>query len=499
VRRKGAEARLLLPDNSCFAHYFRRGLLVLTAILLVSSCTTRSVLRFEKLANCTVENDFLSAVDIVRKSTELYGKNALFLYHMDIGALYHYAGVYDSSTVHLQQAADIFNDLFARSITNEAAAILTNDNIRPYRSKPYELVMLHQYIASNYLAAGNVEDALVETRRVQLLFDEWKRKNRTDLKYDSDGMFHYLSSIAYDAANETSDAMISLFDAVKAFEAGPVSLPPGLADRAYHMFKLNDRDDDNTLLKLSSSIPRTQLPGIENNATEIIVIGYAGRGPVLEEQSWWGTWVKDGLLVVHHTGPNGEQETMTLPAPSLPAEELNKAEKGDKTKSGTTFHIKFAIPALRTIPSETNGFTVTCSGRSAPFTTMIINDLDKQAQKYLDDTRAVTVARTVVRVVLRTIAAEKTKQKLQTNSTAANLLLNIGTDILADQLEKADTRGCFLLPKTVQIVRIPVTPGTYSLDVAAKGSNGSVVRTATFKDIAVKAHQKKFVFYSSFK
>ena len=62
---------------------------------------------------------------------KLYGKKNLFLYHMDIGALYHYAGVYDSSTNHLLQAADIFDDLFARSITNEAAAIMTNDNIRP--------------------------------------------------------------------------------------------------------------------------------------------------------------------------------------------------------------------------------------------------------------------------------------------------------------------------------------------------------------------------------
>ena len=220
---------------------------------------------------------------------------------------------------------------------------------------------------------------------------------------------------------------------------------------------------------------------------------------MLEEQSWWGTWVKDGLLVVHHTGKNGEQQTITLPAPSLPQTELRKAEKGEKTASGTTFHVKFALPALRTIPSKTKGFSVTCSGRKEPFTSVVINDLDEQAQKYLDDTRGITVARTVVRVVLRTIAAQRAKAQMQTGSTAANLLLNIGTDILADQLEKADIRGCFLLPKEVHIIRIPVSAGTYSIDVAAKGTDGSVLRTQSFSDITLRPHQKKFVFCSSFK
>ncbi len=473
-------------------------LVPLVAVLFCFSCTTRSMRRIEKLADSTVENDFLSAIDIIRKNPKLYGKTSLFLYHMDIGALFHYAGMYDSSTVHLQQASDIFNDLFARSITNEAVAVLTNDNIRPYRSKPYELVMLHEFLASNYLAKNNVDEALVETRQVQLMFDEWKRKNRSGEKYDSDGMFHYLSSIAYDAAGETSDAMISLYHSVKAFQEGPVALPTGLAPLARHLFMLNGRDDDIKLLNLSQPVD-SRAKEFTNHETEIVVIGYAGRGPVLEEQSWWGTWVKDGLLVVHHTGTNGEEETMTLPAPSLPASELRKAEKGQKTKSGTTFHIKFALPALRTVPAKTRNFSVTCSGSEQKYTSVPFNNLDEQAQKYLDDTRGATVARTVVRVVLRTIAAQRAKAQIQTGSTAANLLLNIGTDILADQLEKADIRGCFLLPKEVHIVRIPVPAGTHTVEVAAKNADGAVLRTEVYRDITVANHQKKFVFCSSFK
>ncbi|MBN1575347.1 MAG: hypothetical protein JW913_02265 [Chitinispirillaceae bacterium] len=481
-----------------FRRCCRAGVLT-AAIAVLASCTTRSARRFERLSNSTLANDFHPAIESIKKHPNLYGKNSLFLYHMDIGALYHYAGDFDSSTGHLLKAADVFDRLFARSVTNEAAAIMTNDNIRPYRSRPYELVMLHQFLACNYLAVGNVDDALVETRRVQLFFNEWNRKNKSDLKYDSDGMFHYLSSISYDAAGETSDAMISLFHAVKAFQAGPVPLPAPLRDRAYYMFQINDRENDNQLLQLKPELPRDKITGLANGVTEIIFIGYAGRGPVIEEKSWWGTWVKDGLLVVHHTGPDGEQETITLPAPPLPAEEMKKAEKGGKTESGTTFHIKFALPEVRTIPSLTKEFTVRCSGRARPATSIVINDLDRQAIKNLEDTRGTTLARTVVRVVLRTIAAQTAKKQMQTESAAANLLLNIGTDLLADQLEKADTRSCFLLPKTVQIVRLPVKPGIYSVDVEAREANGSVISSKSFTDIAIRAREKKFVFYPSFR
>ncbi|MBN1307831.1 MAG: hypothetical protein JXA18_07935, partial [Chitinispirillaceae bacterium] len=277
-------------DSMPFRRCCRAGILTAAAAVFVL-CTTRSALRFEKLSQRTLDNEFLPAIASIKKHPNLYGKNNRFLYHMDIGALHHYAGDFDSSTTYLLKAADIFDELFARSVTNEAAAIMTNDNIRPYRSKPYELVMLHFFLSCNYLAGGNVDDALVETRRVQLFFDEWNRKNRSDLKYDSDAMFHYLSSISYDAAGETSDAMISLFHSIKAFQEGPVSLPAPLRDWAYFMFRINDRESDNRLLQLKPELPREKIAGLMNDATEIIFIGYAGRGPVIEEQSWWGTWI----------------------------------------------------------------------------------------------------------------------------------------------------------------------------------------------------------------
>jgi hypothetical protein len=473
--------------------------LILTIFLV--SCTTKSTLRFDKLVNATLNNDFLPAIEQIKSKPGLYGKSSELLYNMDIGMLYQYANMYDSSNKYLLQAADIYDGLFTRSITNEAAAVLLNDNVRPYRSKPYELVMLHQFIGFNFLAKQNIDDALVETRRTQLLFNEWERKARDDEKYTNDPMFHYLSSILYDSKKETSDAMISLYKSIDAFKKGPLALPSQIGDYAYYMFRMNNRESDIKQLNLNTSVTKEQVQGLTNEQSEIVVVGYAGRGPALGESTWWGTYVKDGLLILNHKEPDGKEVTMTLPAPSLPENELRNAEKGEKTKSGTTFHIKIALPGVNKLPSETDLFSVNCQGVSSqPVKTIVINDLEKQAEKFIEDTKGSTLTRTIIRVVLRTIAAEKTKENIRTDNAIANLLLNFGTDILTDQMEKADTRSCFFLPKTIQIARIPVKAGgTYSVDVAALNRSGEVLNSKTFSGITVGENEKKFIFYSSFK
>jgi hypothetical protein len=469
------------------------------ASLIFQSCASRSALRQDNLSNVSDSGDYLSAIKKVQKKPKLYGNLNQFLYYMDIGVLFHYAQVYDSSNVYLLRASDIYHDLFARSITSEAAAVLTNDNIRPYRSRPYELAMLHQLIAFNYQALGNNDEALVETRQAQLLFNEWERKDKSGNKFTNDPMFHYTSSIAYDAAGEFDNSMISLYKAVDAFEKGPLTLPDPIKNYAYYQFKKNDRDDDNNRLKLAATIPENAVDGVGNELSEIILVGYAGRGPALTEKNWWGTWVKDGLLVVNHTDEIGRNEIMTLPAPSLPESELRKAEKGQTTKSGTTFHIKFALPAVKTFPSQTDHFVVHGEKIGKQFKSIVINDLDKQLEKNLEDTKAATMTRTVIRVVLRTIAAQQAKAQIQTNNGVANLLLNVGTDLITDQLEHADARNCFLIPKQVQIARIPVKPGTYSVTADAVDSRGVVIGTKAFDGIVVKNREKKFIFYPSLK
>ena len=57
------------------------------------------------------------------------------------------------------------DELYTRSLSGEAAALLTSDLALPYRGTPCELQLIHYYRALNYLALDLPDDALVEARK----------------------------------------------------------------------------------------------------------------------------------------------------------------------------------------------------------------------------------------------------------------------------------------------------------------------------------------------
>ncbi|KMQ52896.1 putative lipoprotein [Chitinispirillum alkaliphilum] len=463
---------------------------------MFSSCAGRSLLRQDKISDAVAEGDFLTAISLIRENDNLYGRNNEFLYNMDIGVLFHYAGKFDSSNTYLMRAADVYDELFARSVTNEAAAILVNDNIRPYRSKPYEIVHLHMFAALNFMAMGRVDDALVETRRMQLHFNEWERRDRSGNRYTNDGMFHLISSIIYEQAGEIDNSLISLFKSVQAYQNGPVPLPSVVRDYAYTKLVTYDRAADTARLNITAP-EGNSVWELNPRGSEIVVVSYAGRGPVLRETVWAGTYVKDGLLVLRYTDPNGNTEVITTHAPALPQSEYEKANQGQPTRSGTTFRIKVALPMVSTSTSRVAHFTAD-PGTGNAKRSVVVSDIDLLARDYHQDNWNATLSRTVVRVILRTIAAERTKAQMRTDNPVLNLLLNLGTDVVTDQMERADVRNCFLLPQTIHLTRIPVDTGTHSVTVKAYDRNGNVIRSKNIDDITVRRGERRFVFNHSF-
>ncbi|MDB5048595.1 MAG: putative lipoprotein [Fibrobacteres bacterium] len=473
-------------------------------LLLVTGCADKSLLRLEKIANSAQKDDYQKAIADIRKNKDLYGGSSQLLYHMDLGILFHYAGQYDSSITELSKATAIHDDLFSKSVSNEALSFLANDNVRPYRGKPHEIVLLHQFLAFDYLALGKYDDALVESRQTQLYLDELKRKAGKDLgKFTDDGMFRYLTGIAYQAEGQKDDAAISMYQAIKAYRGSPIALPPSVARGALATLKARDRENDIQELKLTDAAAGSNAGGAlapsDVDGSEIIVIGEAGRSPALGQNVFWGTWERDGVLVIHFHDSQGKEVTQVLPAPGLPASEANRAGRGGRTRSGTTFHVKFALPSLKNVPSGTRFFTVAGEASPTPVKTEALTDVEPLMSRFLEENQAAMLTRTVIRVVARTITAQETKSAISGNNPLINLLLNIGTDVLADQLEQADTRAWFLLPRTVQIARIPVKPGVHSLNVEAHDASGRTIGSKAFENIAVKPGEKKFVFYASLK
>ena len=429
-------------------------ILILSFAIFLASCASPAKLRADNVSKTVSTGDYGAAIENIEKDKKkYYNSEDSFLLEFDLGVLYHYNKNYKESIKHFANAEQILEDLYSVSVTNEATALLTNDNVRPYRSYPFEIQWLYQTQILNYLALGEIDEAVVEARRALLAIQSLQEKEED--KFNESGTLQYLIALAYEWQKSEDDARIAYDNAKKSFENS--GLTP----------------------KLASQIPQ--------NEQEIIIVGYAGLSPILGENKFWGTYAPDGALFLNYKDANGQSQTILLAAVNL----------GGPGFSGQTMTIQFAIPKMIERQSQNSAFSVNVNGETKK--TEIFSDTKNSIQKDLENSQTTMLIRTAGRVILRTIAASKAKSKIRTGNGLADLALNIGTDFATYAMENADLRLGSALPQTVQIMRIPVEPGTYSVKINILDRYGRVTDSLAEQSVNVKKEGKAFIFAPALK
>lgn len=152
---------------------------------------------------------------------------------------------------------------------------------------------------------------------------------------------------------------------------------------------------------------------------------------ILGEWMLSGTYVRGGILNVMGKNPqSGKVESLTIPFPATAI----------GSHGGTTISVTIAIPERKDVPYRVENFEILLDGKPLGYQPEVFLDNTKNLVKNLEDERSVTLARTAVRVLTRTIAAQTAKKKMETNNVLLNLVTSIGTDVAAAQLEQADLR-----------------------------------------------------------
>lgn len=457
----------------------KRLFLLLVAALLLCSCANKSMTRYEALAPALKKGGFEGAIQKVKKEeADLYGSNSQFLYYFDLGTLQHYNRDFKESAKNLDKAEEIYGELYTRSVTNEAAAIATNDNVRPYRARPFEIVVLHELQILNYLAMGDLDGALVEVKRAQLALERLYQKDNE--KVNDNGFLRYLCALVYDLAGEGDDASIAYVNTVKAYDEGKLPMPKEVWEFVNECLKRNDRADNLKDLKHEPLVYTPKASTARELGQEIIVIGYAGHSPILGELYMSGTFVSGGVMHLNYKdSQTGKISSFTLVAPPVSG------------GNGETFHIGFSLPEKKTLPQRVHGFKVSVDGQNiVPEKYM---DVDAELDQNLKDESTTTITRTAVRVTLRTIAAQQAKQAMKTDNAFLNLFTSLGTDVAQSQLEQADLRVGLFMPNSIYMSRTPVETGSHNVTVRAVNAHGGIDGEYSFKDIKVSRGQKVFL------
>ncbi|MBM2841657.1 MAG: hypothetical protein HW412_2185 [Bacteroidetes bacterium] len=378
----------------------------------------------------TAEGKYDMAVEEVRKNEKAYGDKSTVLYKLDLGALYHYAGETDSSNKYLFAAEKEIEDLYTESISLKVLSFILNDNVIPYDGEDFEKVLVNVFLALNYAAKGMDEDALVEARKVDLKLKEYSRQYDGKNKYQEDAFIRYIAGVLYENEGEINDAFISYKKSYETYltyekEYG-TKAPSFLFDDLVRTAKQLSFDDEAEKFKDLGG----RLPSNDKRMGSVLVVTYTGKGPIKIEQ----------------------RPTVSIP-----------------DSSGTLHTFQIALPKFvpRMSISRVYDVAAVSGGDTIVAGTTLAEDINAIAQKALEDRLGLIYLKSGGRALAKFLFAEKTKKDINKDddSKVKNFLASLAIDLVVGATEQADTRTWRTLPAEIQIARLNLSPGQYTVSV----------------------------------
>ena len=364
----------------------------------------------------------------------------------ELGLVAHYANHFQESNTAFDQAGDIAEDRYTKSISKEAASLAMSDKLRPYPGTRYERLLSHYYRALNYVYQGQLDGALVECRRATALINYFKGE---DEDYDSfgAGFLAYLSGVLFEATGEWNDAYISYKQAVEyyrnAVEKTGVEMPA---------------DIGGSLVRLARTL------------------GFVDELARYEEQ--YGKFSPrpentGELILFYETGyvPPKTEDALTFPI--LKTDDVND-EKFAPTLMGRQgrvykeveleYLLRVAIPKIDSHRPLLSGIEVAVGGVKA--SGVLVEDVENSAIETFNAQRTGILLRTLTRAVLKYLSYRGANKK----NEALGLLVNL----VGAVTEQADTRSWQTLPNQIFMVRMTLPAGTHTLNLSFLGKNGRV-------------------------
>jgi uncharacterized protein len=206
----------------------------------------------------------------LKKFAEEKGKDEL-LYLMDLGTVYHTAGRYAEAVQVFRKAADLSEIKDYTSLAAEAGAVLLNDEVKGYRGEDFEKVLVHVYLALDYTALKQWDDALVECRLVNHILDRMISEGK--LPYQHNAFAKYLAALLFEAQRDYNAAFVDYRTMLKWAPSFPYLAIPlkRVADKLQASQELEEYE---------KRFPEAKNYRLGKNEGEIVLIVEQGKGPI---------------------------------------------------------------------------------------------------------------------------------------------------------------------------------------------------------------------------
>jgi hypothetical protein len=374
----------------------------------------------------------------------LYRNKDAVLYYLDTGMLSHYASEYRQSSQLLQEGERAIAAAYTKSVTMEIGTYILNDTTQEYGGEDYEDVYINTFNALNYYHENDLEDAMVEIRRMNnklqflaskygIIVDNLQKKALEDsvtippdpaaenIPFTNSALARYLGMIFYRGNGNYDDARIDRDQIKIAFANAPSVYTHAVPDS----------------LEGELNIPEGK--------ARFNVIGFSGSAPVKEE----------------------ENLRILIPGPR---------------------YVKIALPVLVPRPSAVNRITVHFdSGES--FDLELLEDIGAIAQETFKKKAHLSYLKAIIRGTIKGVASSVlggVGDQVGGNAGLVMDLLSFGTQVFAEASEKADLRISRYFPAKAYVGGITLDPGTYSYTVTYYSGN-KVVDTLRQENVDIRA------------
>ena len=441
------------PQRCRWLASLRSSLAILALMSGLGGCATYSG-SFGVIERNLAAQQYDVALLNIEKESE--SKKNRVLYLLNKGMVLRMKRDFAGSNVALEAAKAEIDRLYAASASENALSVMVNDSTVSYSGDNYERVLLHLYMALNYLELGQPDSARVEALQVDAKLREFAEKI-PDSKYAEDAFTLYLTGLIYEDRGEWSDAMISYRSAYNVYKKYltnyAVAMPSILKLDLMRMARQQGLTDELNQYKKEFGIELPNNKGVSKDDGELVFVLNNGLAPIKRE----------------------------------------KAINSFDAVSGSV--VRIALPSYESRNINVVAARITVGNKQA--ITELMEDIDVIAKKNLDSHMPAIIARSVARVAVKAAASKQTRQAATRNNNHNDAMVGmvgaLAFQVAAVVSERADTRSWLTLPSNIQLGRLSLPPGSYSVRVELLGADQQVVTTQDYPGIVIRKAHKTFL------
>ena len=155
--------------------------------------------------------------------------------------------------------------------------------------------------------------------------------------------------------------------------------------------------------------------------------------------------------------------------------------------------VNIALPYHESRPNNVLNARVSVSGKQAY--TQMMEDIDALARASLDSRMPAITARSIARAVSKVVMQQSVDRagRNRDNDLAVELLSSFVVRMAAAATERADTRSWLTLPANIQLARLSLPPGSYTITVDLLGAGEQVIATQEYPGVAISRNRKTYL------